>query len=134
MIRDHGNELAVGGLALDVGDRIAEEFLQHLNVTPVPGYLYGVPNCPLHPGGRGAEFLCHRGIEHLRHRVDHFHVVDGQYDGLPQILVALDVRRYADLVDDLRDLCFQILVTTVVDRSEKRRFLSGDTADPAQKR
>ena len=39
MVRDHRDELAVGGLALDVRHRVAEELLQHLDVAAVPGDL-----------------------------------------------------------------------------------------------
>ena len=42
VVRDHGDELAVRGLALDVRHRVAEELLQHLDVAPVPGHLDGV--------------------------------------------------------------------------------------------
>ena len=41
-VRDHGDELRIGGLALDVRHRIAEVLLQHLDVAPVPGHLDGV--------------------------------------------------------------------------------------------
>ena len=34
MIGDHGDELAIGGLALDAADGVAEELLQHLHVAP----------------------------------------------------------------------------------------------------
>ena len=42
MVRDHGDELAVRRLALDIAHRVAEEFLQHLDVAAVPGHLDGV--------------------------------------------------------------------------------------------
>ena len=42
VVRDHGDELAVRGLALDVRHRVAEELLQHLDIAPVPGHLDGV--------------------------------------------------------------------------------------------
>ena len=41
-IRDHGDELAVGGLALDIAHGIPEVLLQHLDVAAVPGHLDGV--------------------------------------------------------------------------------------------
>ena len=39
------------------------------------------------------------GIQHLGDGVDHIHVVHRDHDGLPQILIALDVSRDADLMD-----------------------------------
>ena len=38
-VRDHGDELRIRGLALDVRHRVAEELLQHLDVAAVPGDL-----------------------------------------------------------------------------------------------
>lgn len=48
-VRDHGDELAVGGLPLGVGDGVSEIFLQRLQISPVPGHLDGMANGPLHP-------------------------------------------------------------------------------------
>ena len=41
---DHGDELGIRGLALDIRHRVAEVLLQHLDVAPVPGHLDGVAN------------------------------------------------------------------------------------------
>ena len=41
-VRDHGDELGIRGLALDVRHRVAEELLQHLDVAAVPSHLDGV--------------------------------------------------------------------------------------------
>ena len=35
-VGDHGDELRIRGLALDAGDRVAEELLQGLHVAAVP--------------------------------------------------------------------------------------------------
>ena len=64
-IRNQGDELTVGGLSLGIGNRIAEKPLQGVQVSSVPGYLDGVPDCPLHPGWGGLEGLGHLRIEHL---------------------------------------------------------------------
>ena len=52
---------------------------------------------------RRGEFLCDLRIEHLCHGVDGVHVVDRENDRFAQILIALNVRRDADLVDDIGD-------------------------------
>ena len=39
IISDHRDELRIRGLALDAGDRVAEELLQGLHVAAVPGDL-----------------------------------------------------------------------------------------------
>ena len=54
----------------------------------------------LHPGGSGAKALDHFRIEDLGHRVNDVHILYRQDDGLPEILVALDVGGYAHLVDN----------------------------------
>ena len=106
-VRDHGDEFAVGGLALGVAHREPEIFLQGVQVTPVPGHLDGVADGPLHPGCCGAELPGHLGVENLGHGVDHIHVLHGHDDGLPQVLVALDVGGDPDLVDDGGDVGLQ---------------------------
>ena len=62
---------------------------------------------PLHSRRRGAEALGHRRVQHLGHRVDDLHVVHRDDDGLPEVLIALDVGRDADLVDDGGDRVLQ---------------------------
>ena len=42
LIGDEGDELAVGGLAFCVGNCIAEEALEGIQVAPVPGHLDGM--------------------------------------------------------------------------------------------
>ena len=39
---NHGDELRIRGLALDIRHRVAEVLLQHLNIAAVPGHLDGV--------------------------------------------------------------------------------------------
>ena len=95
-VRDQGDKLRIGGLSLGIADGIAEEPLQGIQIAPIPGDLDGVPDCPLHSGRRGAEGLRHLGVQDLGDGIDHVHVVHRDDDGLPQILVALDVGRDAD--------------------------------------
>ena len=51
---------------------------------------------PLHSGRGGLECFCHLGVEHLGDGIDDIHIVNGDDDGLPQVLVALDVGGDAD--------------------------------------
>ena len=60
-------------------------------------------NGTLNARGRGVELARDLGVEHLGHGIDDVHIVDGQHDRLAQVLVALDVRRDADLMDDVGD-------------------------------
>ena len=58
---------------------------------------------PFDTGWGGAEGFGYLGVEHLGDGIDHVHVVYGNDDGLPQVLVALDVGGDADFVDDAGD-------------------------------
>ena len=48
-VRNEGDELTVGGLSLGIADGIAEEALQGVQVSPVPGDLDGVADGPFYP-------------------------------------------------------------------------------------
>ena len=91
LVRDQRNEFGIGGLSLGVAHRVAEEALQCIQIAPVPGDLNGMADGSLYPAGGGAEGLGDLGVKHLGNGVDNVHVVDGDDNGLPQILVALDV-------------------------------------------
>ena len=99
-VRNQGDELGIGGLSFGVGHRVAEEPLQRIQIAPVPGHLDGVPDRPLHSGRSGLEGLCHLGIQNLCNGVDQIHVVYRDDNGLPQVLVALDMGGNTDLMND----------------------------------
>lgn len=96
LVRNQGDELRIGGLALGVGYRIAEEALEGVQIAPIPGDFNGVADGPLHSGRRGLEGLGHLGIQDFCNGVDHIHVVHRDDNGLPQVLIALDVGGNAD--------------------------------------
>ena len=64
-VRNQGDELTVGGLSLGVADGVAEEALQCVQVTPVPGHFDGVADGPLYPAGGGLEGFGYLGVEDL---------------------------------------------------------------------
>ena len=57
---------------------------------------------------RGRERLGDLRVQDLRDGVDDVHVLYGDHDRLAQILIALDVRRNADLMDDGGDHCLDV--------------------------
>ena len=63
LIRDHSDELAVGGLVLRGADLAAEGGIQRLDAAPVPRYLDGVTDGPLHLAGGRAEMAGDAGIQ-----------------------------------------------------------------------
>ena len=91
LVSDHRNELAVGGLAPQVVDGIAEVAVEGVHVAPVPRHLDGVADGALHPAGGGTVFLGDLRVEAFGHSVDVLWLVHGEQDGIPQELVALDV-------------------------------------------
>ena len=69
LVRNQGDKLRIGGLALGVAHSVAEEALQGVQISSVPGHLDGVANGPLHSRRRGLEGLCHLGVEDFRNGV-----------------------------------------------------------------
>ena len=104
IVGNHGNELRIGGLAAAVLDGVAEIGVERVDVAAIPRDLDGVADGSLHTAGGGAEFLGDGGIEDLRDRIDDVIIVDRHDNGEAKILIALDVRGYADLMNDLGDL------------------------------
>ena len=94
LVGNHGNELAVGGLAAQVVDGVAEVAVQGVHIAPVPCHLDGMADGALHPAGGGAVFLGDFRVEALGHSVDVLRLVHGEQDGIPQELVALDMGRH----------------------------------------
>ena len=62
LVRNQGDEFRIGGFSLGIADGVAEEALQGIQIAPIPGHLDGVPDCPLHPTGRGLECFRHLGL------------------------------------------------------------------------
>ena len=65
-------------------------------VISVSGDHDGVPDGSFHSAGGGLEVLGHLRVQYLGDGIDHVHIVHGDDDGLPQVLVTLDVGRDAD--------------------------------------
>ena len=64
MIRDHGDELRIGRLALDVADRIAKKLLQRVEIAAVPRHLDGVADFQgLRPERNGALRCCYESVK-----------------------------------------------------------------------
>ena len=96
-ISDKRNKFGIRGFSLGIADGIAEKSLQSVQIPSVPGYFDGVPDGPLHTAGCGLECFCHLGVQYLGDGVDDVHIVDGDDNGFPQILIALDMGRDTDL-------------------------------------
>ena len=73
----------------------------------IKGYLLDYGGT-LDTAGRRGAMLCNIRIKAFCDRVDVFRLVHREKDGFSQKLVALDMRRNTDLMDDLGDLCFNV--------------------------
>ena len=108
VIRDHGNELGVCGLAAIVLNGVPEVGIEGIHVPAIPSYLDGMTDGALHAGGCGLILFCDRWVEDLGNRVDHVAVLYRHQNGGAEILISLNVSGHADLVDDLGDLRFNV--------------------------
>ena len=95
LVCDEGDKFRIGGFPLGIADRITEEPLEGVQIASVPGHFDGMADGTLYPGRGGLEGLRHLGVQDFRDGIDHIHVVHGDDNGLPQILVTLDVGRNA---------------------------------------
>ena len=98
IISNHCNKFAIRGFTAVVLDGVAEVGVEGIDVAPVPRDLDGVTDGTLDAACGGLIFLCDRGVENFGDTVDYIRVLDGQEDRGAEILVALDVCRYAYLM------------------------------------
>ena len=91
LVSDHRDEFAVGGLAPQIVDGIAEVAVEGIHIAPVPCHLNGMADGALHAAGSGTVFLGNFRVEAFCHSVDVLRLVHGEQDGIPQELIALDM-------------------------------------------
>ena len=63
LVSNQGDKFRVGGLALGVGYGVAEEPLQGVQISPIPGYLDGMTEGLFDTGWGGLEGFHHLGIQ-----------------------------------------------------------------------
>ena len=98
LVSDKCNKFGISRLAFCIADSIAEEALEGIQVTSVPGNFNSVSDSAFYAAGSGLESLCHLGVQDFRDGIDHVHIIHGDDDGLPQILIAFDMSGNTDLV------------------------------------
>ena len=104
--------------------------MQRIQIAPIPGYFDGVADGPLYPGRRGLEGLCHLGVQDFRDGVDHIHIPNGDNNGFPKILIALDMGGDTDLVDDAGNQGFNTDLAALADSGDDGRLLLAKLPDP----
>lgn len=108
LISDESDEFTVRGLSLAIAYGVSEIPLDHIQITPVPSNLDSVADCTLNSTGGGAETPGHLGVQLLGDCFDKGLVVNDQEDRFTQIIVALDMGRDTDLVDDGGDVLREV--------------------------
>ena len=109
IIGNHRDKLAIRGFAAVVLYRVAEVGVECIHVASVPSYLDGVTDGALHSAGGRLVLLGDRRVQYFRYAVDHVAIADGEQDGCAEVLIAFDMRGNADLMNDARDLRFNVL-------------------------
>ena len=99
LVCDEGNKFGIRGFSFGIADRISKESLQSVQIASVPGHFDGVADSPLHTAGGSLEGFGDLWVQYLGDGVDHIHIVHRNDNGLPQVLVALDMGRHTDLMD-----------------------------------
>jgi len=79
LVGNQCDKLRIGGFALGVRHRVAEEPLERFEVTPVPGDFDGMADGALDSGRRGREGLGNLRVQNLRNGVS---LPDGKQGGL----------------------------------------------------
>ena len=65
MVGNHGDAFAIGGLAFDAADGVAEVLLQSVHVPSVPCHFDGVTDGSFHSGRGGCVLLGYGGVQNL---------------------------------------------------------------------
>ena len=86
----------------------------HHHITAIPSDFDRMANGAFHTGARGLVLLCHTRVKLFCHRIDNLRVFDGHDDGIPKIVVSLNVGWHANLMQDLRDLNAQVAAAGAV--------------------
>ena len=78
LISDQSDELRIGGFSLGVGNGIAEESLERIQIATIPCHLDSMADGSFHSGRRSLECFRHLWVQYLRNGIDHIHIIDGK--------------------------------------------------------
>jgi len=108
IISYHGDKLTISRFSSVILNGIPKIRIQRIHVASVPRDLNSMTNGTLDAACGGLIFLRNRRVENFRDRINYVRVLDGEEDSGTEILVALDMRGDADLVDDASDLSLNV--------------------------
>ena len=69
LVRNQGDELRIGRLALGIGNRVPKESLQGIQIATIPCNLNGVTDRSFHSRRRGLECFRHLRVQYLRNGI-----------------------------------------------------------------
>lgn len=100
LVGDHGNKFRVSWLGFGDINRIAEQVGDAVDIATGPGDFNRVTDGAFYAGRRGLELLGNSRIQRLGDGTKYLNVVIDHGDGFTQVLVAFDMRRDADFMND----------------------------------
>ena len=103
------DKFRVGWLALVVIDGIAKKRVNGVHLPAVPCHFDSMADSAFHSGRSCIAFFCDGGIELFCNIIQDVHVVYAHNDGFAHVVVAADMRGDTDFMQDIRDLCFQVI-------------------------
>lgn len=117
MISQGREELAVGRFTLLGADGEPKEFLDGIQIAPIPGQLNSVPDSSFHPAGVGIECLGNSRVQLLGDRSQDVLVAQGNEDCFPYVLIAQYVSRNTKSAHQLGSfLAQEVFINSVISR------------------
>ena len=128
------DKFRIGRLALMVIDCVAEQCINRIHLPAVPCNLNRMANGAFHTARCGVAFFCDGGIQLLRDIIQHIHIVNTHDDCLAHVMIAANMCRHADFMQNIRHLRFQVIHGSVCSNGgngfQKRLLLLHQLANP----
>ncbi|MNC66535.1 hypothetical protein D3C75_1169440 [compost metagenome] len=105
----HGNKFRVSRLGFGDINGIAEQVGDAVDVATGPGDFNRMADGPLYAGWSGLELLRDGRVERFGNGSENFNIVIYHRNGFTQILIAFNMRGYADFVDDRSNIGIKVL-------------------------
>lgn len=96
LVRDQRDEFAVGRFIIFIVNIKAEYLIDVVDAAPCPGNFDRMTDSALYFAGAGVEMLGDAGVQVFGDPVDDIRIFHHHFNGFPQEMIALDVRRNSD--------------------------------------
>ena len=105
-ISNEGDKFGVCGFAFVFADSIAKETINKVYFATAPGYFNGMADRPFHSAGGSVAFFRNGRVELLCDIIQHIHIINGHNNGFPHVVVASNMGRYTNVMEDSSYFCF----------------------------